>query len=393
MHRFMRLYTIFLVLAVLPHTLAPANMVKKKKTNPDYVQILPGNNQFLAVDKKNGTIFILGLPDMEVRREFKGDKGRSVVDYAISPDNKWLLATFKKGSLWVWDLASGEVKFKTPVKASAYKFPKYQFLPDGDRLILQDDAAKQITIWDIQGGAIIGTPITSETPNYGDLVLAPSGKFLVVIASTGYTTSQTCVRVYSLPDGQLLKEMELMDMMFDRTQVSAGIGFVVQSLEFDSDDKISMNVKIPMSTSSEDYTVTASIPDLGNAEKSRIDSEIKKRDTELFGWYTGPRMLNSNQKAMLTEQFGALLPGIKVVQLDENNEPGDDLWHIIKSKAIPRFTSWDVSTDGALVVIGCAKTRSLYLYDASKLIKKDYTFAGVTTEWQEPTLVKTISMP
>ena len=386
MRRIIQLGVIALLFISLPDTVEPAPRARKKKTNPDFVRILPGNERFIAIDKKNGFIAELGLPDMEVRKEFIGDDGRSIVNYGVSPDGKWLMAVYKKGHLWVWDIATGEEKIRMRIKVSAFAPLEHTFVPKKDWLIIYDPEENRISTWDIQSGTLNGKPFASLSTFGGKLALSPDGKHLALIGNLYYNYSSYNIGVFSYPDGRSLQRGSFTDLMLTGGQKGAMYTFDRFEVNFESDQTISLLVDFGRRNDqdSERHRMTASVPELNPIEDLLVDRG------SVHQWSIP---LSNNRKAVLQRRFGDIKTAdhLAVIQLDGNGRSVDPVWRIFDQGY--SFTSHDVSADAGWAVVGSKKTRSLYVYDASKLVKKEKTVSGNHLEWLEPALVKSGSMP
>lgn len=386
MQRMMKLGVIALLLTTLPSPVEPAPPAKKKKTNPDYVQILPSNDRFIAIDKKNGSIVELGLPDMEVRKNFKGDDGRSIVFHDISPDAKWLLAAYKKGQLWVWDINTGEAKLRVPIKVSAFSPLYHTFVPRKNELIIYDPGENKISTWHIPSGELTDRPFSSLSTSGGKMALSPDGKHLVLIGNLYYNYSSYNIGVFSYPGGRSLGRIPFMDLVLAGKQKGGGYTFETHELAFESNQVLSMIVEIGHRNDKNTafHQMTVSIPQLTPTEDVILAPE------SVVQWSV---LLPGNQKALLQKRIGDIKTddNLVVVRLNDDGQPIDPIWRIYDQGFT--LTSHDVSSDAGWAVVGSKETRSLYVYDTRKLKKREKTISGNRLEWMEPVLVKSMRMP
>ena len=386
MQRMMKLGVIALLFAALPSPAESAPPAKKKKTNPDYVQILPSNDRFIAIDKVNGSIVELGLPDMEVRKNFIGDDGRSIVFYAISPDAKWLLAAYKKGQLWVWDINTGEAKIRLPIKVSAFSPLYHTFVPQKNELIIYNPEENNISTWHVPSGERTGRPFSSLSTSSGKMALSPDGKHLVLIGNLYYNYSSYNIGVFSYPDGRSLGRIPFTDLILAGKQKGGGYTFETHELAFESNKALSFIVEIGHRNDKNAayHQMTASIPELAPVEDVILAPE------SIEPWSV---LLPGNQKALLQKRIGDTKTdgNLVVVRLNDDGQPIDPVWRIYDQGFA--LTSHDVSSDAGWAVIGSKQTRSLYVYDTRKLEKREKTISGDRLEWMEPVLVKSMRMP
>ncbi|PYX77268.1 MAG: hypothetical protein DMG72_02175 [Acidobacteria bacterium] len=79
---------------------------------------------------KDGKIRIWTLPAGQVVHSFELN-GAEASQVLLSQDGRWLLAGDSKGTVRVWDSATGEVRFETALR---HYFDTAAFSPDGNML-------------------------------------------------------------------------------------------------------------------------------------------------------------------------------------------------------------------------------------------------------------------
>src|SRR5207244_8987229 len=88
------------------------------------------NGKIAAGWCKDGKIRIWTLPAGQVDHSFELN-GAEASQVLLSQDGRWLLAGDSKGTVRVWDSATGEVRFETALR---HYFDTAAFSPDGNML-------------------------------------------------------------------------------------------------------------------------------------------------------------------------------------------------------------------------------------------------------------------
>jgi WD40 repeat protein len=228
-----------LIISLICISLGSIAMAQKK--TPIYLGMLPDNSGAI-ITYKNGSSYLVGLPDLAVGKTFAPDVPEDrAYQASISPDGKRLAVFHDKSKrIVVWNIESGSVLFEVPVDVGMNFYESiYTFDHSRNQLICKVSAkgnkAHEFNVYDLADGKLVG-PMPKLNSKYSirSFSFSPDGNR--VIGYSGSSLDNGELEVFEYRSGEQICEK----WMGPETQIS--------DAKFLSNDSVEVKFGAHMST-------------------------------------------------------------------------------------------------------------------------------------------------
>jgi WD40 repeat protein/serine/threonine protein kinase len=161
-----------------------------------------------GIDKGQDAIHVWDAVSGKEIAVLKGlTKLRGFWSLAFSPDAGTVAGADRRGSLFLWDVATGTEQFRVAVHTVPNAKPndnwnKVAFSPDGKQLVTASDEDGEVKIWHAENGKVVKSLGRGE--GFADVAFSPKGTWVAAVGRhANVRVPDLSVRVWDLKTGQV----------------------------------------------------------------------------------------------------------------------------------------------------------------------------------------------